>query len=380
MGAVANSSNMPPWRLPDQHALTGIRSQEHEGTSGGQLVFDDTTGQIQSQLSSDFLRSQLSLGYLTRIDGNRGRQDHRGSGFDLRTDGHGVVRGGDGLLISTEARPDAKAHHKDMGETVGRLDLAYHTHDTTAQLAQHHQSQDDEQLKVARALKTQHDEIRGSGEVNGELTAPHIVLASPAGLAATTAQSTHLHSGKHLAVTTGKHASFVASGGFFASAARRIAFFAHSLGIRLIAATDHIALEAQNGDIKGTANQKIHFHAREEIILEADNGILFKVGQTYLRLKPSQIVEGMSGTRQIHASDFSVDNPDGMRPGTLTLPRSDFDQEVYLHMPDGSPVANRKFRLALSDGSVTDGITGSDGLTDLRQSPGAENLIAQILG
>ncbi|MDP0978122.1 phage baseplate assembly protein V, partial [Klebsiella pneumoniae] len=30
-GAVANSLNMPPWRLPDQHVLTGIRTREHEG-------------------------------------------------------------------------------------------------------------------------------------------------------------------------------------------------------------------------------------------------------------------------------------------------------------------------------------------------------------
>ncbi len=379
MGAVPNSLNMPPWQLPDQHALTGIRSREHDGSGSGHLVFDDTKGQLQSQLSSDFQRSHLSLGYLSRIENNRGRQDHRGNGFELRTDGHGAVRGGDGLLISTEARSDARAHHKDMGETVDRLNQACHAHDTIAQLARHHQAQDDEQQDVARALKAQHDEIRGSGEVNGELTAPHLVLASAAGLATTTTRSTQLHSGEHLAITTGKHASFVSGGGFFASAARRIALFAHSLGIRLVAATDHIALEAQDGDIKGTAKRHIHFRALGDIVFEADQGILFKVGQTYQRWTPSQIVEGMSGVKQIHASDLSVDGPDGISPGALALPQSDFDQEVYLHLPDGSPARNRKFRLTQTDSSVIEGTTDSDGLTRLQQSQGAESIRVQIL-
>lgn len=49
MGAVPNSLNMPPWQLPDQHALTGIRSREQDGSGSGHLVFDDTNGQIQTQ-------------------------------------------------------------------------------------------------------------------------------------------------------------------------------------------------------------------------------------------------------------------------------------------------------------------------------------------
>ncbi|EHP39100.1 hypothetical protein OR16_33358 [Cupriavidus basilensis OR16] len=379
MGSVPNSMNMLPWQLPDQHALTGIRSREHEGGGSNHLVFDDTKGQIQSQLSSDYQRSQLSLGHLTRIEDNRGRRDHRGDGFELRTDGHGAVRGGDGLLISTEARPDAKAHHKDMGETAARLEQAHHAHDTTAQLAQHHLAQDTEQQDVAKALKSQHSEIRGSGEVNGELTAPHLILASPAGLAATTARSTHLHSGEHLAVTAGKHTSITTGGGFFASAARRIALFAHSLGVRLVAATDHIVFEAHDGDIKGTAKRNIHFRALGDIVFEADQGILFKVGQTYQRWTPSQIIEGMQGMKRVHASDLSVDPPDGMDLSAFALPQSDFDQEVYLHLPDGSPAKNRRFRLTQSDGSVIEGVTGPDGLTKLQQSQGAENTMIQIL-
>ncbi|MNL82279.1 hypothetical protein D3C87_2096230 [compost metagenome] len=68
-----------------------------------------------------------------------------------------------------------------------------------------------------------------------------------------------------------------------------------------------------------------------------------------------------------------------MNPSALALPQSDFDQEVYLHLPDGSPARNRKFRLTQSDGNVIEGLTGPDGLTKFQQSQGAENIMIQIL-
>lgn len=75
IGFVHNGANRPPWPLPEQAALQGIRSRELKGTRGNQLVFDDTTGKIQAQLRSDHLSSQLSLGHITRIEGDAGRQE-----------------------------------------------------------------------------------------------------------------------------------------------------------------------------------------------------------------------------------------------------------------------------------------------------------------
>ena len=110
-GRVYNQLNQPPWRLPEQQALSGLRSREltpgggnGAGGRSNHLVLDDTQGHIQAQLRSDHQHSQLSLGSLGRIEDNAGRKEARGEGFELRTDGHGVVRAKDGLLISTEGR------------------------------------------------------------------------------------------------------------------------------------------------------------------------------------------------------------------------------------------------------------------------------------
>ncbi|MEQ6352994.1 type VI secretion system tip protein VgrG, partial [Ralstonia pseudosolanacearum] len=110
IGVVHNAHRMPPWQLPAQGALMGIRSREltpdggnDPGGSSNHLVLDDTAGRIQAQLRSDHLNSTLSLGHITRIDGTAGRQNPRGQGFALDTEGHGASRAAAGIQITTEA-------------------------------------------------------------------------------------------------------------------------------------------------------------------------------------------------------------------------------------------------------------------------------------
>jgi type VI secretion system secreted protein VgrG len=96
LGGLHNYTHMPPWKLPEQRALSGLRSRElgegKAGRRGNHLVLDDTAGKIQAQLKSDHQCSQLSLGHIARIEDTSGRKDARGEGWELRTDGHGVAR------------------------------------------------------------------------------------------------------------------------------------------------------------------------------------------------------------------------------------------------------------------------------------------------
>ncbi|MCG4650724.1 type VI secretion system Vgr family protein, partial [Bifidobacterium longum] len=52
-------------QLPDTKKLSGIRSQEVGGAGFNQLRFDDTAGQISTQLHSSHGVSQLNLGNLS---------------------------------------------------------------------------------------------------------------------------------------------------------------------------------------------------------------------------------------------------------------------------------------------------------------------------
>lgn len=99
-------------KLPYTKKLSGIRSKEVQGEGFGQLRFDDTTGQISTQLQSSHGATQLNLGKLSHPK-NTESSDDRGEGFELRTDQWGAVRAGHGLLLSTYKQDQAKGKHLD---------------------------------------------------------------------------------------------------------------------------------------------------------------------------------------------------------------------------------------------------------------------------
>jgi type VI secretion system secreted protein VgrG len=110
---MVNRLRQPPWKLPANHALSGTRTRDLAGFQANQIVADDTPGKLQVQVSSDYAQSRLIVGYNTRIDGNKGRKEARGEGWELATDAWGVLRANQGMVISTETRAGATAPVKD---------------------------------------------------------------------------------------------------------------------------------------------------------------------------------------------------------------------------------------------------------------------------
>src|SRR5450830_35528 len=331
-GAVHNQGYMPPWKLPEQRALTGLRSRELTGdggnTPGGRsnhLVLDDTQGQIQAQLRSDHLASQLSLGYLHRIDDHAGRKDARGQGFELRTDGMGVVRAQRGLLLSTEARPNARAHITDMAETLARMTQGQALHDSlsqAAQGAQAHQSGDQDQ--VVAALQAQVDALKGQGGAPAqgefpEFQAAHLLLASPAGIEATTQGSTHLMSVEHSAVTSGGHTSLSAGKSLLVSVKEAVRMFAYKAGMKLVAASADIDISALKDSVNILAKLNIT-HTANRITITAKEEVVINGGSSFTRWNASGIVHGTKGKWVQHAAKHSFDP--GQSEGTPALPQT----------------------------------------------------------
>ncbi|MFX1765845.1 type VI secretion system Vgr family protein [Paraburkholderia sp. A1RI-2L] len=247
---------MPPWKLPDNRALTGIVSRTlGNGGASNHLALDDTDNRQQAQLASDHGKSSLSLGYVTRIEGNEGRQDARGEGFELRTDMRGAVSAGLGLIITTIAKLGAAGKMLDMRETIARLTRARDIHESLAQQAQRHGAQDagSDQSGVTANMQRDNAELRGKPSVSTrpgvddfpEFEAPHLTLASAAGVQTAAAGSTHIASDEDTALTTGRHVSIATGKSFFASVRETIAFYAQkavSLGtpgsVRITSQTD----------------------------------------------------------------------------------------------------------------------------------------------
>ncbi|MCH7317142.1 type VI secretion system tip protein VgrG [Acinetobacter sp. ANC 5659] len=111
-------------QLPDTKKLSGIRSQEVNGSGFNQLRFDDTTGQISTQLQSSHAATQLNLGNLSHPKVQE-TSNGRGEGFELRTDAWGAVRAGKGMLISTYAQEQAIADHLEAAQAQSLLSQGY---------------------------------------------------------------------------------------------------------------------------------------------------------------------------------------------------------------------------------------------------------------
>jgi type VI secretion system secreted protein VgrG len=329
---VHNQSYMPPWKLPDQHALAGLRSRELTpggGNSAGgrsnHLILDDTADRIQVQLKSDHLTSQLSVGHITRIEDTAGRKDARGQGFELRTDGHGAIRAQQGLLVTTEARPNARAHITDMAETVQRLTDGQNLHDSMAQAATEAQAQQaGDQDEVVQVLKTQNEDIKGQGGDPQagefpEFKSPHLTLVSPAGLQTATQGSTHVVSTEHNAFTSGGHTSFTAGKSLLASVKNAVRLFAHKAGMKLVAATSDIDITALKDSINLLAKLNIT-HTANRITISAKEEVVVNGGGSYTKWASGGITHGTTGPWKVQAASFAHTAGAGM--GSPSLPQT----------------------------------------------------------
>lgn len=376
-GAVVNERNMPPWSMPEQRALTGFRSRELAPETGNSpvgrsnhLILDDTNGQIQAQLKSDHLHSQLSLGFITRIENNRGRMDTRGEGWELRTDGYGALRSAKGMLITSEPRDRGNSHISDMTETLHQLEEATQSHQTLSKEAIDQKAQEwGHQDHVVDELQRQNQRISELSEIPNNSTSPDLIISSAAGLSVTTKQSTHLSSVENIAITAKQDVSIATEDSLFASVTQTIRLFAKRAGVKLLAAAGKISIIAKTEDVEITA-AKI-------LTLLSENDWIELRGKKGIRLIGAESVVEISDKVQ-----FFTSSPTLFHGNLETLPPSrkkilssgsspsaesskeTFDEQFRIVDSDGAtPIKDRKYRITADDGQTWEGRSDEDGLT-----------------
>ncbi len=308
-GCLYHGAHLPPYKLPDFKTVATVKSKEYKGSRANELRIDDTTSEISIALRSDHGASAINLGYLTHPRPAGGQP--RGEGFELRTDRHGAVRAAAGLLITTEPRPNESKHHKDLPETAERLATAADQQDGFALQAKELQAQEPgDQDDVAKALHAQHQGVLGSGPANKstnefpEFTEPHLVLASPAGIALTTPRSSHIATGEHLALSSTGHTSLSVGKRLLASASQGMRLFVQSLGWRLVAASGDIDVRALKDSINLLAKLNITANA-ERITLTAKTELVIQGGGSATTYNAAGITHVTAGPYTAHAANFA---------------------------------------------------------------------------
>jgi type VI secretion system secreted protein VgrG len=380
LGALYNQDHMPPWQLPGQQALAGLRSRELTGGGGGSgrgnhLVLDDTAGKIQAQLKSDHQHSQLSLGHITRIEDTAGRKDARGEGWELASNAWGVARAAQGMLITTEARPNAASHIKDMGETVQRLAAAGDRHEQLAAMAQHYGAQEKQQQDDAvDDVKSQNRAIRGTGKGDfPELSEPHLVIASPAGIELTTAQSTHIASDRHTVISSGKSLSIGSVDGLFASIGKTFRLFVHKAGMKLIAAGGKVTVQAQSDDVEVIANKVLALLSESDWVnIRGKKGVRLHGANHMLEIGDQ--VQFFTSSPVLFHGNLETLAPKSVSQAFNEKPTGyHFDQAVNFLQVDKKPAADIAYELIRDDGTVVNGTSLASGTTGLQKGAGMES-------
>ncbi|MFP3276017.1 MAG: type VI secretion system tip protein VgrG, partial [Paraburkholderia sp.] len=236
--------------------------------SNNTLQMDDHDGREHIKVATEHAKSQLNLGHMV----DRG-QSERGSGAELRTDGHATLLGGAGVMVSAYARKGASGKQLDMQETVAQLEDALALAKALASSAQ-----------ASKAEAADTDSQQAANKSFDQLAQPGVLLAAPA--------SAGVVSGKNVQLVAGESIMGVAKGDASFSVWKRFTVAAHDMvslftqkGMSLIAAAGAVVVQAQRGPMQLAAqedmtvesvNGAVHVKAAKEIILNV-NGTYVKI-------------------------------------------------------------------------------------------------------
>ncbi len=362
VGQLYNQQACPPalsnvGDLPGNRYLSGIKSREIKGARANQLRLDDTNGQISAQLSSDHADTELNLGFLTDLRRD-GVGSARGEGAELVTAESIAVRAGNGILLA--AKLDASGAQLARAELIGTSELLSSIADQLAALAKIHSADEDvsPQLSALISSVRSWNPKKKLGIIAG--SAPGgLLLGSEKNIAIAAQTNLDLVCSQDLQLSGGKN--------IFVRALKSVSVFAHSLGMKLVAASGNVLIQAHNGDIDLTATGRIRISAGKGVeIMSPEVKIAAQGAQ--VNLGGGEITQQSKSAHTIKSSQFVHTTGGGGDVGEIKFPSTEIvtDERVILfHSQNGEPVVGRRYRLKLPDGSTIEGVTDGQGRTSL---------------
>ncbi|CAM3208478.1 type VI secretion system Vgr family protein [Cupriavidus taiwanensis] len=369
VGRAPNQLNLPPWALPGQHALSGIRSKELFGGRHNHLLLDDTQDQIQAQLSSDHQASQLNLGYLTGVPDHAGRKDRHGEGFDLRTDGHGTIRGAKGLFVTAEGQVGAMGGHLSRDEFIRCMEAALEAAKSLGDYGHAHEglaADTDPQAELVRAVREWDAGANNRKDAPGEGGRPLIGAYAPAGMALATPKILTTYAGKHIDTVSRLNQQMTAGQQFVVNAGQGIGFFAHSGELRGIAHQGNLVLQAQKSSIEANAWQNVVVTATDgNIVLNAGKSLsLMTADGAGIRIGGGKVEIHGPGGIVLHTSDFDIVGPSRLSGPLPQFSQGEAGRKFLLKAGElERPVANAPYQIVKADGTVVEGVTNAAGET-----------------
>ncbi|MEH6435935.1 type VI secretion system Vgr family protein [Massilia sp. DD77] len=397
-------ADVPPFPAgidaPTDHAgtISGIHTRNFDGGGYNQWQLDDTQGQLRMRLASSSAATQLNLGYLIQQSpGSAQRGGYRGSGFELRTDAWAVVRGGDGVLLTTRTRAAQGAgvasSQMDAAESLaalkaareldtGLLDAAAAQHALSskvsreAQRALMAQIDPQEQGKFAVAVGGQEPLKAKSGARELDAAAPVerfalplVVMDSQAGINWATPASTLTFAGQQLHWTTQgdmhKGAGFTVS----SVAAEAANLYAHEGGIQAVAGNGPVSLQAHTGELEILADKDVVvLSVNDSIEIKAKQKIVLQAGQASITLEGGNITFACPGGFSVKGGQHLFEGGASAManlpalPGTLAGPNQHWIGVAYVDPDTAEGISDVDYEIRFERGPVMKGTLDKKGL------------------
>jgi len=397
VGQAYNGADLPPFSAGHDAGanhpgvLSGWMSHNFE-EGHNQWVLDDSPGQLRTRLATSENAGQLGLGHLIQqAPESAHRGAWRGSGFEFRSDAWLAVRAGDGILISSTARPNGQSTQMDVAETVAQLKAATETAQrlsdaASAQTASPLQA-NAEQRAFIKLIDPQQDgkytaDVGGQparkaqpgsrdlGDPTERFAAPIILTEAPSDIGLATPASTLLFAGEHLHATVQQDFHIASAYTFSTTVGAGASWFSHSGGIKSIAAAGSQTLQANTDEMEILADQSVTItSSNDEIHILAKEKIVLQAGQSSVTLEGANITFACPGTFSVKGSGNAFVGPGRGAAEMEKLPDSRakvFDEAFVLKDKDtGQPLANFPYRIKRADGSYEEGVTDDKGHTHL---------------
>jgi len=300
MGRIHEAQRQPTkfdnkGKLPDTKKLSGIRSKEVSGGGFGQLRFDDTTGQISTQLQSSHGASQLNLGKLSHPK-DKAESEDRGEGFELRTDQWGALRAGQGLLVSTHKQDNAKGEHLDAEVAKKQLEGSQTNSKALSDIAK---NQKTDEIESIEQLKDFASQIQ---QQIAKFQKALLLLSSPDGIALSTSEDIHISADAQINQIAGDSINISTQKNVIAHAQNRLSLFAVQSGLKAVAAQGKVEIQAQSDALDVLANKGITISSTEDRIeISSPKEIVITGASSQITLNGSGIFPKTGGKFQVNA-------------------------------------------------------------------------------
>jgi type VI secretion system secreted protein VgrG len=417
VAALYNGSDLPPYNAGVDsgvnHAgvVSGTHTQSLNGDGYNQWILDDTQSQLRMRLSTSTADTQLNMGYLIQqspYDANRGR--YRGTGLELRTDAWGVLRGQEGVLFSTTARPylgsSPTSTQMDVNESVMQLKGAEQltealSQSAVQQTALYSSAANDAQIDRISQLDVD-QQGQYTGAVNGQtakkakpgertldkpverFASPLLHMDSASSMHWASPASTLLYAGQQLHWTTQQDSHWAAGHTFASVSGEATSYYTHSGGIQAIAANGPVSVQAHTDAMEILADQAVTVTASEgHIQINASKEITLQAGQSAIALEGGNITFACPGTFSVKAGKHAFKGPASQAAKMTGLPDTRvkvFDEAFVIYDEQtGEPITFHPYRVKRADGTYEYGTTDEKGYTHISMTADIESLDIEIL-